>query len=230
MRYRILGGLLAIAACSLYAHIQTDEPQPATTLTVSASPAAADRASLDRPVPVSAVRAAIPLHQLPAPARRHALDMVALGAVVGATKKKATRRASGKKTEVPMYLDATAHVQRKNEDTGKMETVAIPGGVLVDDTDLNEDEIEELTAQRHIRPATSSEIERLEQADAAAERKEIVDAQAKETEQLRANQEVEMAKLNASGKASLEAISALQTEHAKQTAALQEKQAKALAK
>lgn len=196
-------------------------------LAIPSSAAAA--CTLDRPVPVSAVRAAIPISHVPAPTHRHVLDMVALGAVMGATaKKKPTRRAAAKKTDVPMYLDGIAHVQRKNEDTDKMETVAITGGVLVDDTDLSDEEIDELTAMRIIRPATSDEIARLEQAEANAERAEKQQAHEAEVTQLRANQEAERAAAVARN-ATPDQLAKLDERHAVAKSALEEKQAKALA-
>jgi hypothetical protein len=62
----------------------------------------------------------------------------------------------------PMFLDSHVDVVRDGE------VVRIQGGVLVEDTDLSEDEIDELTAHRAIRLATDPEIERADRMAAAA--------------------------------------------------------------
>lgn len=218
MRFaRFLFALLAVFAVAVSVHGA-----------IAQSPAVAESSSLVPPGPSVGARVATPTQHIPAPSHRHTLDLVALGAVVGATKKKATRRSAGQKRDVPMYLDSIAHVMRKNEDTGKMENVAIHGGVLVDDTDLTDEEIDELTALRAIRPATPDEIDRLERADADAERAELQKTHEGEVLQLQANQAAERAA--AVGKnATPEQLSKLDEKHGAAMATLQEKQAKALA-
>jgi hypothetical protein len=128
-----------------------------------------------------------------------------------------------------MYLDSDAHVMRKNEDTGRFETTVVRGGVLVDDTDLTDDEIDELTALRVVRPATGDEIDRLEQRDAEDARAELLRTQETEVAQLRAQHDTDRAALEATGpapEASRSSPIARQTELTE----LQAKHAAALAK
>jgi hypothetical protein len=193
------------------------------------SPAAAVPLVLRPPVQLPAVRAVTSADRRTPTSRQHRapLEMVAL-AVIGATKR-TSRRKAGKKRDVPMYLDSDAHVLREN-DEGRMVTTVIKGDQLVDDTDLTDEEIEELTARRVIRPATVPEIDRLEAADTASERAELVRSQQTEIAQLTANNDAERADFATRENTSPDALAKLDQKHAASVAALQEKQAGALAK
>lgn len=162
------------------------------------------------------------------PARQRVpFEAMALGGVIGATKR-TTRRVAGKKRDAPMYLDSEVHVMRENAN-GSMVTTTIRGGQLVDDTDLTDDEIDELTALRVIRPATSAELDRLDRVDAETARNELVATQAAELSQLRANTEVARSALVAKG-AKAEDLVAFDGKASEDVAALQTKHAAALAK
>jgi hypothetical protein len=94
-----------------------------------------------------------------------------LGLAIGATAKKSTRRTSGKASKLKLLLDSTVHLRR---DPKKPDLTVIDGGVLVDDTDLDDDEIEELKRHGAIRPASAEEIARLEATAENAERAELM--------------------------------------------------------
>lgn len=142
-----------------------------------------------------------------------------LGFAIGATAKKATRRASGKGSKVKLLLDSEVHLKR---DPKSPELTKIPGGVLVDDTDLDDDEIEELKRLGAIRPASAEEITRLEAAQEVAENADLMRAQELELSQLRVKQAEELAAAPADKQATL------QERHAKAVTAMQEKHVKAL--
>lgn len=219
-RFAVLSSLVAIAAFVLPAAAQSDSTR---------SPAAAEVSTLPvHSASVSTVRAAIP-RPLPAPHRERApLSVVGLGAFVGATAKRQTRRKAGVKREVPLYLDSTAHVMRPGKDD-KPELLVIPGGVLVDDTDLTDEEIDELTALRVIRHATTEEIDRLEQKGIDEQRAEMLRTQEGEINQLKAQQDVERVDLEAKNPSD-EQRATQSDRHGKQLAKLQEKHSAALAK
>lgn len=219
-RFAVLSSLVAIAAFVLPAAAQIDSvPSPAAVGDTSRVSSASE----------PAVRVAIPIESIPAPTSDHHLPgAVGFGALIGATAKRATRRKTGAKREVPLYLDSDAHVMRDGDDGKKVNTV-IKGAVLVDDTDLTDDEIDELTALRVIRPATNDEIERLERKDADAERTDLIRTQTSEIEQLRARQESERADLEA--KSPNDEQRSIQSDrHATQMTKLQEKHVAALNK
>lgn len=229
MRSRVAGlfAVLALTAIALPVAAQPDS-------LIARSPAAVGDTSRVHSASRLAVRAAIDTVTVPASlptstSRVAAIEMIALGGIIGATKK-TTRRSTGKRRDVPMYVDSILHVQRKNDDTGKHETVAIPAGVLVDDTDLTDDEIDEFTARRVIRPATVEEIERLDKKDAADERADLEASQTAELEQLRANHAAERAELVGKEGTSPAAIAKLDDKHATAVSQLQAKHAAALAK
>lgn len=225
LRRSFLGVLSAIAIVFAVGLLAT----PMSHLSHPSS-AAVEQLALRPPVQLPAVRAAIP--SVPSlPTSRHRFtDSIGLLAVAGATKK-TTRRSSGKKRDVPMYLDSDVHVMRPSEaDEKKLVTTVIKGGVLVDDTELTDDEIDELTARRVIRPATVDEIQRLEFADTAADRAELVKSQQEELSQLRANQEQSRAQLAAKDGVSADALAKADQKSAMDLASLQEKHAGALAK
>lgn len=154
----------------------------------------------------------VPLHPL------SYLGLAAMGVTTSKNKKRPTRRATGAKSpDVPMYLDTEAHVMRDDE------LVKIPGGVLVEDTELDDDEIEEFLARGVIRPATPEEIVRLHTAGAREAAKQLADEQGREMQQLLANQAAELAVAAETDKAKLaekhlKAVSALQQKHAQAAA------------
>lgn len=231
MRYRsaVLCSLIAMAAFVLPAAAQPDS-------VTSASPAAAEVSTLPvQSASVSTVRAAMPGHELPSPASNPLpLSTVGLGAIIGATaKKRTTRKAAGKKRDVPMYLDSDVHVMRPSEDEPKRRvTTLVRGGRLVDDLEddaLSDDEIDELTARRVIRPAKPEEIERSEQQDRAAQREELAAEQTAAITQLRANRESERAALVAGGVKPEDLVS-FDDETSTTVAELQSEHAAALAK
>jgi hypothetical protein len=228
LRRSFFGALVVIAVLAFFVLPRT-QAQP-----VHHSPAAAVSLVLRPPVQLPAVRAAMVDHHAPSP-RSHRIpaDSFVLLAAVGATKKRASRRTSGKKRDVPMYLDSDVHVMRESEDpthNGKLVTTVIKGGVMVDDTDLTDDEIDELTALRVIRPARPEEIDRLERADTAAARADLVKSQGEELAQLRANNEAARADLASKDNVSGDALAKLDQKNAMAVASLQEKHAGALAK
>lgn len=105
----------------------------------------------------------------PAPDRgpRFPIELVGAGAALSTGAKRGGRKrakdgadgAAAPRNTMPMILDSHVHLMR-----GK-EMVALKGGVLVEDTDLTDDEIDELTARKAIRPATPKELAQLQQAD-----------------------------------------------------------------
>lgn len=229
VRIRSLMAGLVVAMLAFFV-IPRVQAQPVTTHTLfSQSSAAVERFALRPPVQLPAVRAAIPSAPSHPRSRHRFTDSIGLVAVAGATKKRTTRRSSGKKRDVPMYLDSDVHVMRDN-DEGKAVTTVIKGGVLVDDTDLSDDEIDELTARRVIRPATVDEIQRLEAADTAADRADLVKEQQEEIAQLRANQEQARAQLAAKDGVSGDALAKADQKAAMDVASMQEKHSAALAK
>jgi hypothetical protein len=187
----------------------------------------------------AAASSAVAVHQtvphLPsAPAQHVPFQSLALSAILGATAKKkaTTRKAAGKKRDMPMYLDSDVHVMREDPNNEKrMITTIVRGGRMLDDLDdeaLTDDEIDELTARRVIRPATVEEVDRAAQQDKAAQRADLVGDQTTEIQQLRANREGERAGLVAQGSAPADLISFDQAT-TEQVAALQGKHADALA-
>jgi hypothetical protein len=178
-----------------------------------------------------AVRASHPLpstvpHRIPSAS-------LLIGAAFGATaKKKATRKAAGKKRDMPMFLDSDVHVMREDPNNEKrMVTTIVRGGRMLDDLEdeaLTDDEIDELTARRVIRPATVAEVDRAAQQDKAVQREELVSDQTTEIQQLRANREAERAGLVADGSAPADLITFDQAT-TEQVTNLQAKHADALA-
>jgi hypothetical protein len=224
MRSRSRIGLFAVTALlsiAAYAHAHTDEPQPTTTITVSAA--------AEAPMYIGTAAHHSPPAIPRAPQKQIPIEAIALGAVVGATAKRTTRRKAGNRSDVPMFLDSDVHVMRKNDD-GKTETVVIRGGVLVDDTDLEEEEIDELTARRVIRHATPEEVERLEQKDTTSEREALVSSQSAELDTLKATQASERAAMQADTSVSPDALTKLDAKHATAVSKLQASHDKALAK
>lgn len=143
-------------------------------------------------------------------------------AIAGATaKKRTTRRSEGKVAKVPMYLDSEVHVMRDD----KLEVVR--GGVLLDDTDLDEEEIESIQGRGVIRPATPAEIEQLAQADKAQERAAVTRTQQTELQSMQARQASEMAGATNAGKSDADKAK-LSEKHAEALTALQEKHTAAL--
>jgi hypothetical protein len=213
----VLTALLIVAAA---------QPAPAATLTHS--PAAVGTTPLSQPPSVSTVRAAMHPPTPPAPHRAPlSMDLSVLG--VALATKRATRRSTGKKRDVPMFLDSEVHVMREGKD-GKPEQLRIAGGVLVDDTELEDDEIDELTARRVIRPATQDEIHRLERRETDDARTELLRTHETEMAQLRAQHDVARAELENSGNATPAALNRLSDKQALEITKLQDKHAAAIAK
>jgi hypothetical protein len=98
----------------------------------------------------------------------------------------------------------------------------------LEDEALTDDEIDELTARRVIRPATVAEVDRAAQQDKAVQREELVSDQTTEIQQLRANREAERAGLVADGSAPADLITFDQAT-TEQVTNLQAKHADALA-
>lgn len=182
----------------------------------------------------------VPAHapqQHPAPV----LEFTALAAVMGATAKKTRRTAGAKRTSVPLWLDSEVHVIRDDKETPAAAAnrrlrgvqapsphTVIPGGVLVDDTDLTDDEIEDLQRRGVVRPATPKEVESAEVRERTERIAELQREQEREIQQLRADQEQEKAKINADGKAAPDAVAKLADKQSKELTSLQEKHVKAL--
>lgn len=188
------------------------EPQPGTTFVASA-------VSLDS-LPAFTIATALH-HEAPAPSRRSPGPLSLLGfALAGATSKKSAprRKRSGFKVpDVPMYLDSAVHVMRDDE------LVIISGGVLLDDTELTDEEIADIQRHGVIRPATPAELERLQEAESLAAATELAKDQEREMRQLVANQAAELSGVDEAKKP------ALVDKHLKQISDLQGKHATALA-
>jgi hypothetical protein len=137
-----------------------------------------------------------------------------------AAKKRTSRRAKGVKIpDVPMYLDSDVHVMRDGELT------VVRGGQLVDDTDLEDDEIEELEQHKAIRPATAKELAGLEQQEVASAADELASRHAEDRAKLTASHEQEIAEATAAGKSEAQ-VAKLREAHASQLATLDKQQAK----
>lgn len=169
MRSRIgfMLSLLVLAATIAFVRSSSGDHWP-----VQNSPAAAGVFS---PVQASvpAVRAAYPIdHQLPSAPTPFPFEVIALGAIVGATSASGRNRGQ-------MIVDSVLHVSRK-DDKGVPITRAIPAGILLDDVDadikLTDDEVDEFTARRVIRYATPEEVERAEQAKANRDTAKVTQA------------------------------------------------------
>lgn len=229
---RVLAFALALVpAVPLTAHTQPlpNVPIAAESTALATKPFLA-RVALTAAPRVPVLRAATLERHAPAPSRRHDLPNYSLEAVALAAlaTKRTTRRQSGKKGKLPMLLDSHVDVVRgehKNPVTGRnepqIERIA-PG--LVDDTDLTDDEIDELTARGVIRQAKPDEVERLEQRETDAERATLVREQEAEVSKLRTEHEAALAEAPESKRA------ALSEKQTKEMTALQAKHAKALNK
>lgn len=171
-------------------------------------------------------------HRMPAPTHHKRLPgfpIEGLAAAALATKgKKATRRSAGKRSSVKLFLDSLVHVVRGEDKEGRPKTESIAGGVLVDDTDLTDDEIDELTALKAIRPATPKEIEQLDRNEVEEKRVALVREQEEEMAALRA--EHEQAKADLGTDASPAKVTKLEEKQAAEVSKLQDKHTKALNK
>lgn len=155
------------------------------------------------------------------------VEYLAIGLAAAAAKKGARRARRG---DVAMIVDSQVHVMRDNK-KGDPELKVIKGGVLVEDTDpeLTEEEIDELTARRVIRPATEAELAAMEQGDVAGEREALVREQEQDVAQLRAKHVAERTKLEEGGKLKTpEAVSKLEERQASELSKLQTKHVDAL--
>jgi hypothetical protein len=169
MRIRSFAPLLALVALAAASPGEARAVAPsADSITVEQRPpVVGDSLVLHPALDLPALQVA-DTHRAPAPRSHSPLSMFSmLGFAVGATKsKRPTRRARGVKVpDVPLFLDSDVHVMRDGELT------IVRGGVLVEDTELEDDEIEDLIKHGVVRPAKHAELESLETAgnvDAAA--------------------------------------------------------------
>lgn len=157
-------------------------------------------------------------HDAPAPSPRPPLSPLIAFAAVGATKRKSRRDKGVKIPEVPLYLDSDVHVMRD----GQLSVVR--GGQLIDDTDLEDEEIEELKHHKVVRPASAAELAGLEQQAAGDAAAELAARHAEDRAKLVASHEQEVSEAKAAGKSDAQ-IARLQEKHASQVAALDEQQA-----
>jgi hypothetical protein len=224
-------------------------PAPAQTNPILATPIATQSSQVVhalfvlRDTSVIAVRAEIAQRRTPVPDRgpRFPIELALAGLATArrsaakktAAKKTPAKTSAAKKsasTKVPMYLDSEVHVTRDNKKGDPVLTV-IKGGQLVDDTDLTDEEIDDLTTRRVIRPATVAEIERLSKAPAVKAREELVREQEGEVAQLKAAHAAALAAAAPDEKAALQEEQAteltdLQAEHVDALNAFDEKGAK----
>lgn len=159
--------------------------------------------------------------ELPAPSKQPSfpVEYVAIGLAAAVAKR-------GRKGGVAMFVDSDIHVMRDNK-KGDPELKVIKGGQLLEDTDLTDEEVDELTARRVIRPATAKELAQLEKSEANAEREELVKEQEGELTTLRAKHEQALAAAPETKKAAIEEkqsaeVTKLQTAHAKALAKFDE--------
>lgn len=224
LRFTLIAALALVAIPATAPAQLRDTPAP-TVLEDSARPAVATSAIvLDTASTVTgAVAESPPVPGVPAdPGPVFPIEVLA-----GAALATATRRKSGKRSQVPMMLDSIVHVMREGKG-GKEELKVINGGVLVDDTDLSDDEVDELTARKVVRPATPDEVARLERSDVEDKRLALVREQEEEVAQLRAKHEAQRAELGDA--ASPQKVRALETKQGEELAKLQAQHAKALNK
>jgi hypothetical protein len=133
-RLRITAALLVVAALAFFV-IPRVQAQPVST-------------------PMLVVHQA-PSH-IPLAPRTVPINLIALGAIAGATAVKRSR------SNPNMIVDSIIHVARK-DDKGNPTTLVINPGVLADDTELTDDEIDENIARGAVRFANPAELHRLEQ-------------------------------------------------------------------
>jgi hypothetical protein len=225
MRTRFLALPLLLAAAALAptpstASAQTD--QRVSHADSAAPPSAAPLVLYADSIPTMHIeaRASLPLPE--APKTKHLAPLMAF-AVAGAVKRRPSRRAAGVKIpDVPMFLDSDVHVMRDKELT------VIRGGVLVDDTDLEDDEIEELLRHKVIRPATSSELASLDQASSDSAKADLIASQEQEMAALTASHEAATAEAQAAGKSDAQ-LAKLAQKQSEEVSALREQHAAALA-
>jgi hypothetical protein len=172
---------------------------------------------------VVALTALAPAHQH-APAPKIPLAPFMAFAAVGATKRRTSRRAKGVKIpDVPLFLDSDVHVMRDGELT------VVRGGQLVDDTDLEDEEIEELKEHKAIRPATASELAGLEQQASNDAASELATRHAEDRAKLVASHEQAVSEAQAAGKSESD-VAKLREKQAAQLSTLDAQQAKEKAK
>lgn len=174
-----------------------------------------------------------PTHHAPNPSKAPGAPMPfeLLGfALIGATAKKSARRKASRGDDL-MYLDSDVHVMRDN-DKGDSELVIVRGGRPLSDVDeLTDDEIDELTARRVIRPLRSDEAGAIEARAATDAANQLAAEQAREMELLTVRHEAATAALDEAGQLKTDKEkAALADKQAKERTALAEKHAKALAK
>lgn len=214
-RIALLAGL-AIVTASLAAVAFPHEPAPpsAATHAVSALPTHA-------PVPSQVPGAPMPFELLGF-------------ALLGVTEKVKVgwkRARAAKSPGIPLFLASDVQVVRFN-DKGEKVIVDVPGGRPLEHVmELNDDEIDELTALRAIRYIKEDEAGALEARAAIDATNTLAAEQARELELLKARHEAATAALDEAGQLKTdEKKAALAEKQAKELATLQSKHVTALAK
>ena len=98
-----------------------------------------------------------------------------------------------------LFLGSVVHVIRGSKE--KPETVTIPSGQFVSETDLKADEIEDLKRRGVLRAGTVAEIEAAENREENQSAAEAIRAQEQEAKDLAATQKLEKDQLDAKQKA-----------------------------
>ena len=227
MRIRSFAPLLALAVAALA--ISPRESSAAPPLRPSL--AAVDSITVDSiaaPLAPAVIQAA-DTHRSPAPRSHAPLSMFSmLGFAVGATakSKRPTRRARKdvKVPDVPLFLDSDVHVMRDGELT------TIRGGVLVDDTELEDDEIEDLIKHRVVRPAKHEELQTIETTGSLTAIEDLKREQDQEIQALQSAHASALAEADASRNFTPAKREKLVATQAEELAALQSQHAAALNK
>jgi hypothetical protein len=178
---------------------------------------------------VSALPAHVPT---PTKAPRGPMPIELLGfALIGATVKRGHKRRATKSDGVPLYLDSDVHVYRVNDEQEK-ELVVVRGGRPLDDVEeLTDDEIDELTARRVIRPLRPDDAAAIEARQRHEESAKLAAEQAREMELLQVRHEAARSALEEAGALKTDEKKAqLAEKQEKERASLAEKHSKALAK
>lgn len=191
------------------------------------------------PVVQSAAIAPTP-QPAPDPTSRLPLELLSF-ALVGATKRETRRKSGAKKGDVPLYLDSDVHVAleeselkewRQNAPPGQPGHSGAPirvikGGVLVDDTDLTDEQIDDLQKRGVVKPASPEQVKAAEAKAKADERRDLEQEQKTEIQQLQAKHE--QARAEATNKnANAETLAKLSEKQTSEMTALQDKHVKAL--
>lgn len=132
-----------------------------------------------------------------------------------------------KRGDVPMILDSHVDVMRENK-KGDPEPKRFAPGQLLEDTDLTDEEVDDLTKRKAIRPASQEELQQLEKGSVEQERANMIREQEEELAKVRAEHEQQRAELG--DDASPKKRAALEERQAGEITKLQAAHAKALAK